>query len=384
MTRPSKRDTVRLSFSDKDRAIGLLRTLARCHLVGETLPQEAELSRTLRIPKSSITLALAKLEAEGLLGRQGSFWTNRSWKDQPAVGTVAFVVNTDVLKGWYSLFQDWLMGFEHTMAGEGYATAMLSGFSSLREKLEQVALARERGIMGMALASRTEPEILDHVAAAAIPAVVLGNATMRQQQIGGVCSDNRGGMEKIVEHLLDLGHRRIACYVNGLGFHDGYRERLAAFQAHLRAHGLNPEADLVFSEPHHEAMARRAAAIFCNLPQKPTAIACATDREAFELVAALRHLHVAVPDQVSVTGFDNNHFTQVLEPAMTTIDIYAYEMGRVAANYLLNEMQAPQMPVKMVLPADLILRVSTKPVEDAPPLATHPPAPVPAQEIIAF
>jgi len=384
MTKPSKKDTVKFSFSDKDRAISLLRTLVRVRYFGETLPTEAELSRLIRIPKSSITLGLAKLEAEGLLARQGTAFLSQAWNAQPPIGQVAFVLNTDILKGWYSLFQDWLMGFEHTLAEEGYATALLSNFSSLRDKLEHIALAREKGAMGLALASRTEPDLLDYLASASFPTVILGNATIRQQHFGSICSDNRAGMERIIDHLVSLGHRRIDFYVNGLSFHDGYGERLSAYQSRMRDYGLAPSGGLVFPEPHHEALARRAAAVLASQPQKPTAVACATDREAFELVAALRHLGLEVPRDLSVAGFDNNHFTQVLEPPMTTADIYAFEMGRVAANYLLNEMQAPQMPVRILLPADLVVRLSTQAIDEPAPPAALPSLAPPPQEIVTF
>jgi LacI family transcriptional regulator len=384
MTKPSYKDTVKLSFSDKNRAIALLRTLTRVDYFGETLPTEAELSRLIRIPKSSISLALAKLEAEGILARQDSTYLSQAWKSQPALGKVAFVLNTDIFMSWYSIFQDWLMGFEHTMAEEGYATQLLSNFTYVAEKNERIALAREQGAMGIALASRTEPTLLEYLTTASIPTVLLGNATIRQQQFGSVCSDNRAGMERLIDHLTSLGHRRIAFYVNGLSFHDGYCERYATYQSRMRDYGLNPTNELVFHEPHHEALARRAAAVLANQPKKPTAVACATDREAFELIAALRHLGLEVPRDLSVTGFDNNYFTHVLDPAMTTVDIYAFEMGRVAANYLLNEMQAPQMPVKMLLPTDLVVRLSTQAVESGEPAPTLPTPVAPPQEIVTF
>lgn len=384
MTKSAKKDTVKFSFSDKDRAIALLRTLTRVRHFGETLPGEAELSRLLRIPKSSISLALAKLEAEGVLGRQGTAFVHRAWKEAPPIGSVIFALNTDIVRGWYSLFQDWLMGFEHALAEEGYATQLLSNFSSLKDKIERIQQMREAGAMGLALASRSEPELLEYLAEAGFPTVILGNATIRQDHFGSVCTDNRTGMDRVIDHLAGLGHRRIAFYVNGLSFHDGYGERLAAYHNRMRDYGLAPLTDLVFPEPHHEALARRAAAVLANLPQKPTAVACATDREAFELVAALRHLGMEVPRDVSVAGFDNNHFTQVLEPPMTTVDIHAFEMGRVAAHYLLNEMQAPQMAVKILLPADLVVRLSTQPLvsEEAP--AQLPVLPPPPQEIVTF
>jgi LacI family transcriptional regulator len=386
MTPSSKKATVKLSFSDKDRAIVLLRTLARLSYFGASFPSEAELSRLLRIPRSSLALGFANLEAERLIQKSSTgLWQTMAWQDQKPLGQIGFVVNTDIIKGWYSLFQDWLMGFEHTMADEGYETVLLSGFASCQDKIDQIVLQRERGLMALALASHVETELLDYVGTAAIPSVLLGNARIHHEGLGCVCSDNRAGMEKVIDHLVQNNHRDIAFYCTGLGFHEGCRERLASYQTSMRQFGLEPRPEWVFNEPHHELSARKAAEIFQTRNTKPTAFACATDREAFELIAEFRHLKIDVPRDVSVAGFDNNHFAQMLEPAMTTVDIYAHEMGRVAANYLLNEMQAPQMPVKILLPADLVVRVSVgtlKPSKSGQPTR---PAPHTAPEgIVAF
>jgi len=383
MTPSSKKATVKLSFSDKDRAIALLRTLARLRYFGATFPSEPELSRLLRIPRSSLALGFANLEAERLIHKsETGLWQTRAWQEQPPLGQIGFVVNTDIIKGWYSLFQDWLMGFEHTLSNEGYETVLLSSFANSRDKIEQIALLRERGMMGVALASHAEPEVLNYISNATIPTVLLGNATIHYEGLGCVCTDNRAGMEKIINHLVQNNHRDIAFYGTGLSFHEGCRERLAAYQSCMRQYGLEPRSEWIYHEPHHELSARRAAELFHTRNAKPTAFACATDREAFELVAELRHLRIEVPRDVSVAGFDNNHFAQMLEPAMTTIDIYAYEMGRVAANYLLNEMQAPQMPVKILLPADLVVRMSVSALEKSSIPIVARPAPPPAPEVI--
>ncbi|MDX6765455.1 MAG: substrate-binding domain-containing protein [Candidatus Methylacidiphilales bacterium] len=386
MTASSKKATVKLSFSDKDRAISLLRTLARLHYFGASFPSEAELSRLLRIPRSSLALGFANLEAERLIHKADTgLWQTRAWLDQKPLGQVGFVVNTDILKGWYSLFQDWLTGFEHTMSDEGYETVLLSNFASCRDKIEKIALQRERGLMGLALASRTEPEVLEYTRTASIPSVLLGNANIHHEGLGCVCSDNRAGMEKLIDHLVQNNHRDIAFYGVGLSFHEGYRERLASYQNSLRQYGLEPHTEWIFPEPHHELCARRAAEIYQTRKTKPTAFVCATDREAFELVAEFRHMKIEVPRDVSVAGYDNNHFAHMLEPAMTTVDIYAFEMGRVAANYLLNEMQAAQLPVKILLPADLVVRMSVSTLSgkeaDRPSRPVQPPVPV---EIVSF
>jgi len=360
---PNKeKDTVKFSTDSKDRARSLLRTLLRCNYFRDGIPSEAELSRTLRIPRTSISTALHVLAAENLVGKQSGNqgWVYHGWPNQTPTGQVTFVVNTDILRGWYSLFQDWLIGFEHVMSSEGYETQILCDFLSPQDKIQKIRQSWERGSMGVMLASHTEAVIRQFLVDSGIPAAMVGNANTTQEELGSICSDNRGGIEKLVGYLLSQNHSDIGFYSTGLGYHDGFRERLSSYVSVMRHNGLEPRHDLAFTEPHSENSARKAAEIIYRQPSKPSAILCASDREAFELVTELKHLGLEVPRNISITGFDNNHYGQILEPSMTTIDIFAIEMGRVAANYLLNEMQVRQLPVKILLPTRLMARNSVQ------------------------
>jgi DNA-binding LacI/PurR family transcriptional regulator len=354
------RETIRLSFETRDRALAILRTLVRTRYFGGQIPSELELSRLLRLPKSSITLAMERLESDHYVAAapRREFFSYGSRVQEAKSGSIAFVVNSDPLRGWYNLFADFLVGFESVMADENYAVSLATGFESPRQKIEAIGKLRAHGAMGVAFASYLERSVLRHVVEQQIPSVILGNATLYQEEIGCICSDNRTGMQKIIRHFLDQNHRSIAFYSCGLARHDGFRERYETYQHEMRTAGLEPVSTLAFSEQHNETMAAQAAEKLLALDDIPSAIACSCDREAFELVAALQHHGVRVPQQISVSGFDNNHYGHVIEPALTTVDIYSADMGRIAANYLLNEMQGPQLPVKLMVPTKLIQRNS--------------------------
>jgi LacI family transcriptional regulator len=353
--------TMRLSTDTKERALSLLRCLIRSHYFKPEIPSPAELSRLLRIPKTSIDFSLTCLVSDGLLKKNGPSVFQPNPEPTQNLGEVLFVVNTDILRGWYSLFQDWYMGAEEVLHQEGYQVRLLSDFKSSSEKMEKILEARKNGVMGLLLASHTEPQVIEQIVQTSIPSVILGNSTISQEELTCICTDNRTGMSKVLDYLWELSHRRIAIYVNGLNFHDGFRERFQGYQHWMQQHGLEAQMDLVFYEPHTELISRRAAELFYGMSSKPSAIVCGSDREAFELIAELRHLGIDVPRQVSIVGFDNNHYGQVLDPPITTLDICSRQMGRVAANCLLNEMQASQLPVKILLPTELIVRASTLP-----------------------
>ncbi|MDR1305554.1 MAG: substrate-binding domain-containing protein [Verrucomicrobiales bacterium] len=360
-----KKSTIRLSSDTKDRAIALIKSLIRVNYFRTAIPSEIELSRQLRIPRSAISFALQILQAEKLITRaaDGQALACNAWQRQAPAGKVGFVVNVNILGGWYSLFQDWLIGFEQLMFSESYQTEIISDFISVEHKLDRINQAWQNGVMGFVFASRTEQVLRQHLSRAEMPAVIIGNATLEQEELGCITTNNRLGIGKLLQFVIAQGHVNIGYYTVGLEYHDGFRERLYAYQYAMHQHGLAPRLEMAFSEPHSEVSARRAAETFYGLPRKPSVIVCASDREAYELAAELKQFGIDVPRQVGVTGFDNNHYGQILEPAMTTIDISAVEMGRVAANYLLNEMQIRQLPIKIELPTELVARNSVQPLQ---------------------
>lgn len=368
MERSFKKDTIKLSFDQKERALAVIRALIRSQYFGDHVPGDAELSRMLRIPRSSLILAINQLTTQKLIAPTSH---DDGWEVCPRhmvndMGDVLFVVNIDPLEGWFSLYQDWLIGFESIMYDERYRVRLLCGFTSLDEKIETIRKYRSQGAMGVVLASRSEPRVRQAVLDAEIPAVILGNSTIHEEELGCVCTDNLSGIAKAIEFLIARNHRRISMYVTGIGIHDGFEQRFQAYQNVMKQHHLASQSELAFSEAHNDLTARRAADILLRMKRRPTAVLCGSDREAFELVSELRHLKINVPDDISVVGFDNNHFGTLLEPPMTTIDIYAANMGQIAAHYLLNEMQAPQLPIKMLLPTELVVRSSVKDLEETP------------------
>ncbi|MEM6883554.1 MAG: substrate-binding domain-containing protein [Verrucomicrobiota bacterium] len=360
MSDSRKKETIKLSFDQKERALAVLRALIRSNYFGDHIPDDAAISRMLRIPRSSLLLAINTLTAQNVMqpSTEDGGWEVIRKATVDKMGTVAFVVNTDALTGWQSLFQDWLIGFEEIMFQERYDVQILYGFTSVEEKIQAISKFRADGGMGCVLASRTEPAVRRHVIDSDIPAVILGNATMHDDELGTISNDDSTGVHQAIDFLIERNHRNISMYATGLSMHDGYDERYHAYQRAMRQHHLAAHSELAFSEAHNDLTARRAADVILRMKRRPTAILCASDREAFELVSELRHLEIKIPEDISIMGFDNNYFGTLLDPPMTTVDIYAPNMGQIAANYLLNEMQAPQLPIKILTPTEIIIRAS--------------------------
>lgn len=157
--------------------------------------------------------------------------------------------------------------------------------------------------------------------------------------------DDSEGIEELLIHLLNLGHRRIAIVAIETGTEGGYRNwrgpvlrRMQGASAALASHGLTPESDGITVL---EAQCTRAggAAAFHELraqPEPPTAIVAFSDIIALGVLDAARDAGVAVPGEVSVTGFDDLAEASWSSPSLTTIRQPIETKGRLAAEYLVE------------------------------------------------
>ena len=180
-----------------------------------------------------------------------------------------------------------------------------------------------------------------------------------------VCSDNEGGAELVVGHLHGLGHRRIAT-ITGLLDKTPGADRLRGYRRGLQAHGLVPRDEYVAFGDFYVESGYRAAGELLALPEPPTAIVTAADLTALGAVRAATEAGLRVPEDVSVTGFDDIQLARYLHPPLTTLRQDKASLGSEAARSLLRHVDREEdVPTVVTRPVELIVRGST-----APPPAT--------------
>lgn len=169
--------------------------------------------------------------------------------------------------------------------------------------------------------------------------------------------DNAAAMARIVDYLADLGHRRIAM-VAGIATHnDRAAARIAGLRAALAAHALPPAA--IVECAYDIGAARNAARTLLDASPRPTALVCGNDVQAFGALFAARELGLAIPGDVSITGFDDLHLAAHLDPPLTTVRIPSAEMGTLAADYLLARIAGRDAIARQQLDTQLIIRATT-------------------------
>jgi len=150
--------------------------------------------------------------------------------------------------------------------------------------------------------------------------------------------DNLMGAELALSHLLELGHTNIG-HVTGLLTHKAGRDRRDGFRAALRGAGRDAENAWVFEGDYTLAAGARAAEAWLGLPERPTAVFCASDRSAFGFISRLSEAGVRVPQDVSVVGFDDIDIAGHFVPPLTTVHQPRRAVGEQAARLLLNLLQ---------------------------------------------
>jgi LacI family transcriptional regulator len=180
-----------------------------------------------------------------------------------------------------------------------------------------------------------------------------------------VALQNRQGARSAVQHLLDLGHRRIA-FIKGTAHTGQSGERELGYRDALDAAGVAIDAALIAEGAFAQASGNAAAQKLLALPQPPTAIFAANDEMAFGAIDAIHSLGLAVPGDISVIGFDDIPIASHVFPPLTTMrqplaELAARAVGDVVA--LIGG--APVPPVKTAFPMELVVRQSTGPVTPA-------------------
>jgi LacI family transcriptional regulator len=246
-----------------------------------------------------------------------------------------------------------------TLADEGYTLTLLTGSGERRNQrlLREAAEGRIDGVLLPDI--RMGDEIVDALAAQETPTVVLGDREQRET-IGWVDCDNDYAIMQLVEMLLEAGHTHIAC-INGPADFHACQLRMAGYHTAMRAAGLNVDANFeqygAFSAEYGYQAA--ASLLQCASEKRPTAIVAGSDVIAAGCLEAAKALGVNVPEDLVLTGFDDNVLATFTHPALTTVKMPLKEMGRSAAHMLISFIKGEKENVRsLVLPCEIIVRES--------------------------
>ena len=322
----------------------------------------------LEVSTATVSLALREspLVAEGTrlrvqqIAREMGYSYNRSAASLRTDRTNIIGVGFHDITNPY--FAELLAAIEESAAAHG-RSILLGTYAEDMERQERVLnTLKEYRPDGMIIcpAGGTTADTLAHLIAAQVPMVQLS------REIAGigldfVGSDDRHGTVLALEHLLALGHRRVAflgesqLISTGRNRYSGYRETLAK-------HGIAYDQRLVYSGYGTRETGLKGIQQVLDVAEPPTAAVCFNDLTAFGAMLGLRHRGLEAGSDFSLVGCDDVQEAAQWYPALTTVKNFQADMGRQSAEMLVRRIADPLAPIqRVVLTPELVLRGTTAP-----------------------
>jgi LacI family transcriptional regulator len=261
----------------------------------------------------------------------------------------------------HALFAKALDSLEQHLARDGYTLIVAScGFDPGHEARQVRTLLSQRidGLMLVGL--ERDPATYALLRAKGVPYVTTW-VTDAPGGHPGIGIDNAEASRRIADYLLDLGHRDFAMISAPTAHNDRARQRLDGVRRALGERGLDLAPERSVERPFDLAEGRHAFQYFMQLRPRPTAVVCGADIFAIGALFEARRMGIAVPGEVSVTGFDDTDMAAQIDPQLTTVHVPVAELGRRAGNYLLGRVSGRPVADRTLLDVDLVVRDSTAP-----------------------
>ena len=271
---------------------------------------------------------------------------------------LGFVVRQEPDKAYADLLLSEVMRGISEVAGEHGYHLLFKPVPPEDEKNSLTTLFLERQVDGLIVSGplSNDQEIVDLFNANA-PIILQGR--IDYPNIPSVDINNRKAAEKAVNHLISLGHQRIAIITNASLRYSSAKDRLTGYRKALEEGGLTYEEDLVFFGDRTPDSGFHAMKKVLNSSIRPTAVFIASDTVALGSLNALYQEFIRVPEDMAIMGFDDIPLSRHLAPPLSTIHIPAHELGWNAASLLIKWLDQNEIPEKdCLLDTEIVIRES--------------------------
>ena len=275
--------------------------------------------------------------------------------------TIGLVV-TDIANPF---FPQIVRGVEDEAHRRGYGVLLCNAADDAARELATLDLLVERRVDGIVLASGRATRRLSRRLAALPMPVVLVNAEAGVRGLSSIGTAQRAGARLAAEHLIGLGHRRLA-FVGAPRGHVAAGPRRSGVADAVRDARMDADALVVIPGDGRVSGGMRAATELLASRPLPTGIVAYNDLTAIGVMRALRAAGIDVPVAASVVGFDDIEPASWTDPPLTTVRQPAAEMGRWAVERVASALQGAEDPMRKTLAPELVVRASTAPPPVAP------------------
>jgi LacI family transcriptional regulator len=266
------------------------------------------------------------------------------------------------------VFSGIFKGIELVCKKNGYNVMLGNSNENAVEEMSFISSMNDHGVDGILLIpSMKNSNIIRYMNKASIPFVILGRK-FPDISTNLVVNDDALGGYLAAEHLYKIGHKEFI-YLAGPMYISSSNERCTGFSSFLKEQSLPDNALQVYEcdgtkTGGYQIMKEVLTKNDLAGKSHATAIFCFSDYVACGVYAALSESGIHIPDDISVIGYDNNDLSDIMSPALTTIDLYKFRLGHCAAELILDLLNNPTSKSsgqinQVIIPPSLIVRQST-------------------------
>ena len=264
---------------------------------------------------------------------------------------------------------------------KGYSVFLCNTELDTQRELFYVDVLSKKQVDGIIfVAAGDQADSLDFLLRQGMPVVMI-DRDLPNVEVDAVLTDHQLGGFLATRHLLELGHRRIAC-IAGPSSITPSAERIIGYRRALEQAGLPYDENLVIRGDYHAQSGLEITHSILKMDPRPTAIFALNDLMALGALRAAAEAGYSIPRDLAVVGYDDLELAQFTNPPLTTIAQPKREIGAQAVHLLVDRMaRKSRPPSRLVLPPELIIRRSTKELDQftassAPGLSPAAPAAV--------
>lgn len=338
-------------------------------LPGDKLPSENELAEQFGLSRQTVRQSIGELVQDGWLSREqgkGTFVTRLSAERRQVSGARTVGMITTYISDY--IFPSIVRGVESALKERGYRLLLSSTDNRKDRERECLEMMLSQAVSGLIVeptkSAEGNPNFDGYLALEehGIPLVMINES---YPDLDAACykNDDEGGGRLAAEHLLDLGHRRIAGFFKTDDLQGV--ERMKGFLRAFRDRRLPsvPEMVVRYTTEEKENRPQETLAKLLRSEEPPTALVCYNDQLAVSMLDVVRGSGLRVPEDLSIVGFDDSYLAVATEIKLTTVDHPKSELGQKAAGALMDRLeQSASAQVKnerVVFPARLVVRQST-------------------------
>ncbi len=251
-------------------------------------------------------------------------------------------------------------GVEDVAYGKDYAVILCNSDENPNKERFYLDVLQSESVDGVILPPIHQySKVVEGLVEAGVPIVCVDRKLVREAVDTVVINNQKGGFIA-VDHLIELGHKRIAILSSSSQF-SSFEERQKGYEEALKASGINVDPDLIREgDPRSSENARELTKELLALESPPTAIFATNNLMTLGALEAINEAGLKIPRDISVVGFDDMPWAKAITPPLTVIKQPGYEMGRRSAELMFQRVADPgREPVQITMEPSIIVRQST-------------------------